>query len=116
MSSSSVATMSSGESWDSMTTTSSPTSWLECTVVTTGVVSGSLPSARKIAVSRSAKPAPLPVRPPARLTATEPTTQKSMMSTSSKPMRSPCSTKPCEVAASSKEMPFSTIFLGSMRR
>ncbi len=114
--SASVATKSSGESWDSMTTTSSGTSWIECTVVAIGVAAVTMPSSRKMPVSRSAKPAPLPVRPPARPTATEPTTQKSSGSTSSNSTRPPCSMKPCGVAASSNDIPLAASIPGSRRR
>src|SRR5271165_2982449 len=81
-----------------MTTSESSTTCEEWTVVAIGVESSTRPSSRKNPCSRSAKPAPLPVRPPRRVTATQPTTQKSSLGMSSKPTGSPCSMNPCAVA------------------
>ena len=53
-------------------------------VVAIGVEGPTSPSSRNTPCSRSAKPAPLPVRPSRRVTATQPTTQKSSFGMSSK--------------------------------
>jgi len=116
ISSISVAMKASAESWLSMTTSDSSTTCEEWTVVAIGVELSTRPSSRKIPCSRSAKPAPLPVRPPRRVTATQPTTQKSSLGMSSKPTLSPCSKNPCAVAAVSKSTPVRASFSGSMRR
>src|ERR1700734_3719371 len=58
----------------------------------------------------------LAVRPPDRVTATQPTTQKSSLGMSSNPIGSPCSMNPRAVAAVSKSTPFAASLSGSIRR
>src|ERR1700728_397859 len=86
------------ESWLSMTTSESATTWEEWTVVAIGVEALTSPSSRNTPCSRSANPAPFPVRPPDRVTATQPTIQKSSLGMSSNPIGSPCCMNPCAQA------------------
>ena len=90
----------------SITTFASATTCSEWTVVAIGVVRRRLCRARgrcRARDRRSRRPCRCARR--ARVTATQPTTQKSSLGMSSKPIGSPCCRKPCAVAAVSKSTP-----------